>query len=374
MPRMWDLFCRVIDNFGDIGVCWRLAVDLANRGERVRLWVDDPRALAWMAPGGNPGVQVHEWPQALSAPSVGDVVIEAFACNPPDAFIAEMARKRPAPVWINLEYLSAEAWVERCHGLPSPRLVEPGRGMRKWFFQPGFSVATGGLLREPGLLEERAAFDRKPWLRDRLGLHLQPGEALVVVFCYDASPVEALAQSLTHALAPSAAMQDRRALIALAPGAAQQATQGLRLPEHTRTVFLPWLSQQEFDRLLWSADLNFVRGEDSAVRAMWAGAPFIWQLYPQQDLAHQTKAQAFVRQFLAQADPTPEVRQAVSAWWDTVNGLTGDAFDVPEWPSPRVLQDWAAACGRWRRGLCQQPDLCSALLHFVSLREGSPQA
>jgi hypothetical protein len=28
MPAMqlhWDIFCRVIDNFGDIGVCWRLA-------------------------------------------------------------------------------------------------------------------------------------------------------------------------------------------------------------------------------------------------------------------------------------------------------------------------------------------------------------
>ena len=31
---LWDLFCRVIDNHGDLGVCWRLARDLAARGER----------------------------------------------------------------------------------------------------------------------------------------------------------------------------------------------------------------------------------------------------------------------------------------------------------------------------------------------------
>jgi len=58
----WDLFCRVIDNFGDIGVCWRLAADLAGRGEAVRLWTDDAGALAWMAPQGAPGVQVCAWP------------------------------------------------------------------------------------------------------------------------------------------------------------------------------------------------------------------------------------------------------------------------------------------------------------------------
>ena len=58
---LWDLFCRVIDNFGDIGVCWRLAADLAARGETVRLWVDDPAPLRWMAPHGAPRVDVHGW-------------------------------------------------------------------------------------------------------------------------------------------------------------------------------------------------------------------------------------------------------------------------------------------------------------------------
>ena len=49
--RSWDIFCKVIDNYGDMGVCWRLAADLASRAHRVRLWVDDLAALSWMAPG-----------------------------------------------------------------------------------------------------------------------------------------------------------------------------------------------------------------------------------------------------------------------------------------------------------------------------------
>ena len=44
----WDVFVRVIDNYGDVGVCWRLACGLAARGEQVRLWLDDLTALDWM--------------------------------------------------------------------------------------------------------------------------------------------------------------------------------------------------------------------------------------------------------------------------------------------------------------------------------------
>jgi len=118
----WDLFCRVIDNHGDLGVCWRLAADLASRGETVRLWVDDPLALHWMAPGHEtttPGVTVLRWAEPLAEVDPGDVVIEAFGCDPPPAFVDSMARR--IPVWINLEYLSAEDYVERNHGLPSPQ-------------------------------------------------------------------------------------------------------------------------------------------------------------------------------------------------------------------------------------------------------------
>src|SRR5688572_29546076 len=104
----WDVFCRVIDNFGDIGVCWRLAADLAGRGESVRLWVDDAAALRWMAPGGAHGVDLVAWTDDTPALEPGDVVVEAFGCDPHPAFVARMAVRQPAPVWINLEYLSAE--------------------------------------------------------------------------------------------------------------------------------------------------------------------------------------------------------------------------------------------------------------------------
>ena len=155
---LWDLYCRVIDNYGDIGVCWRLGADLASRGEEVRLWVDDPSPLSWMAPVVHPGVKVLRWTGDAPPLAPGEVVIEAFGCDPPPAFVERMASAARPPVWVNLEYLSAEAYVERSHGLPSPQSSGPGVGLTKWFYYPGFTPATGGLLREPDLLDRQRRF------------------------------------------------------------------------------------------------------------------------------------------------------------------------------------------------------------------------
>ena len=170
----WDLFCRVIDNFGDIGVCWRLAADLGARGETVRLWVDDPSALAWMAPQGSANVDVLRWTDGMPLPAPGDVVVEAFGCNPPPDFVAQMARRDKPPRWINLEYLSAEAYAGRNHGLRSPQFSGPGQGLDKWFFYPGFEPGTGGLIREPGLMDARRVSTAAPGCKPAAG---RPGRA-----------------------------------------------------------------------------------------------------------------------------------------------------------------------------------------------------
>jgi uncharacterized repeat protein (TIGR03837 family) len=337
----WDLFCRVIDNFGDIGVCWRLAADLGARGESVRLWVDDPSALAWMAPAGAAGVEVIHWTSETAVPEPGEVVVEAFGCDPPPAFVERMRSR--SPVWIDLEYLSAEDYVERSHGLPSP---QPS-GLTKWFFYPGFTPCTGGLLREPGLMAARSAFDRDAWLREH-GCPRGPQERVVSLFCYEAPALPRLIEALSS----------QPTLLLLAQGAAQRQTLPL-LDERARrgalrAVALPWLTQPDYDRLLWSADFNFVRGEDSFVRAQWAGTPFVWQIYPQHDGVHAEKLEAFLDRFGA----PPPVRTLWQAW----NGLG-------LWPAALPAhEDWSAACLRWREALLAQDDLTTQLLRFVEAK------
>ncbi len=331
----WDLFCRVIDNWGDVGVCWRLARDLAARGARVRLWIDDASALAWMAPAGTGGVEVGAFDAAAEP---GDVVVEAFACDPPPAFVERMAVRTPAPVWINLEYLSAEPWVERVHGLRSPHRS----GLTKWFFHPGFTSATGGLLREPGLLAEHAAFDGDAWLAAH-GLARRDGERVVTLFCYDNPAVPALLDAL--AAEPT--------LLLLTPGHAQRLVS--TTPPGLRSAALPHLPQPEFDRLLRASDLNFVRGEDSLVRALWAGRPFVWHIYPQEDGVHADKLDAL----LARMPAVP----GLAEFWRGWNGL-GPWAPLPE------AGVWAAAMAAFRDGQASRLDLTGALWQFARGKAG----
>ena len=347
-PLRWDLYCRVIDNHGDAGVCWRLATGLAARGQQVRLVIDDASPLRWMAPLGAPGVQVGPWPGPAEP---GDVVVEAFGCDPPPALVQAMAARRPAPVWINLEYLSAEPYVERSHGLPSPQR----NGLCKWFYYPGFTPKTGGLLREDGLLDARAAFDRHAWLAAQ-GWPVRPGERVASLFCYEQPALPALLADLAR----------QPTLLLLTPGHAQR--QVGAAPPGVRLAPLPFLTQPGFDRLLWSSDLNFVRGEDSLVRALWAGAPFVWQAYPQHDGAHHAKVEAL----LAQA----QLPAAASALWRAWNGLPGAAWPgLPDaaWPgrpgaaaADRAGTDpWLQAQLDWRQRQLGTPDLVSQLHAFA---------
>lgn len=343
----WDLFCRVVDNHGDLGVCWRLAADLAGRGQPVRLWLDDARALAWMAPQGAPGVQVVPWTAEPPPLAPGPVVIEAFGCDPPPCFVAAMAALPRAPVWINLEYLSAEAYVERSHRLPSPQFAGPGRGLTKWFFYPGFTPATGGLLREPGLAAAQAGFDAPAWLAAQ-GIVRRPGERLVSLFCYPHAELPALLQHLA----------DAPTMLLTTPGAATEQLAALSPPPTVRTQTLPWLAQPAYDRLLWSCDLNLVRGEDSFVRAQWAGVPFLWHIYPQHDRAHEAKLEAFLARHLADAEPA--LAAAVGPWMRAWNGC---APWPARWPGGPA---WAAHARAWRDTLRSQTDLTGQLLAFVT--------
>ena len=354
-PRqVWDVFCRVIDNHGDVGVAWRLCADLASRGQVLRLWLDDTAALDWMAPDGLRGVEVVAWTDPPPDLAPGDVVVETFGCDPPQRFVQRMAERASPPAWVNLEYLSAEAYVQRNHGLPSPIILPDGRMLTKRFFYPGFTAGTGGLLREPGLLAARQAFDRDAWLRGH-GLAAQPGERLVSLFCYDNPALAGLLDLLA----------DLPTLLLVTPGVPAAQVSALLGPTLQRAALrarlLPYSTQQGYDHLLWACDLNFVRGEDSFVRAQWAGTPFVWQIYPQHGGAHAAKLHAFLDRMLAGAGGGGETATAASLRALSL-GLNGLATLPDEFPAPAP---WRAACQRWRDELLAQVDLSTQLIEFL---------
>ena len=368
---LWDVFCRVIDNFGDLGVCWRLSADLASRGHRVRLWIDDASALQWMAPGALdgrwPGVQVLPWNLShdtayLASLTAADVWIEGFGCEIAPEFIAFHAYSTGAtgqfslsnPGWINLEYLSAEPFVERSHGLPSPVMNGPAKGWTKQFFYPGFTPQTGGLLREPDLLQRQQVFaqpaQRAAWLA-RLGVDAAAGETLVSLFCYEPANLNALLARLDAMPTPT------RLLVTAgrASAAVRQAIKNDSTLRYLRTTYLPALTQPDFDHLLWACDLNCVRGEDSVVRALWAGKPLVWHIYPQDDDAHFPKLDAFL-DMLGADDGLRAFHHA----WNVGQAQPGNvALPVIDLPS------WSQTVQAARQRLLQMDDLTSRLLQFT---------
>jgi uncharacterized repeat protein (TIGR03837 family) len=375
---LWDIFCEVIDNHGDLGVCWRLATQLAACGHSVRLWVDDASALAWMAPGAVeghfPGIKVLPWtrpfeagmpPDRLESLPVADVWIEAFGCEIAPEFIAAQRHSTmvsgqhhsKTPVWINLEYLSAESYVERNHGLPSLVTRGPGQGLTRFFFYPGFTPRTGGLLHEPNLMARQAVFHRAGWLAGQ-GIQWK-GERLVSLFCYEPAALGAwLARLQAEARPTRLLVTHGRATTAVKAWFERQIGTTPASNGHGSLLisYLPALTQVAYDPLLWACDLNFVRGEDSLVRALWAARPFIWHIYPQDDGAHAAKLEAFL-DWLQAPD---SLRQFHRAW----NG-TDTRTELAELPSPDLLA-WQACALAARARLLAQGDLLAQLLRFVA--------
>jgi uncharacterized repeat protein (TIGR03837 family) len=369
------LFCKVVDNFGDIGICWRLARLLQHEHAiAVTLWVDDLASFARICPAVDTsaplqyidGVRVLHWrdQDAPCTPAeVADIVIEFFACEIPPAYVSAMAQCSPRPLWFNLEGLSAEDWVEGCHRLPS---MHPRLPLTKHFFFPGFTSRTGGLLREAPLGQQRDAFcaggERAEFLA-RLGL--TPAEQAarkVSLFCYPHAPVAALFGAWQAGSAPLVCLVPQGvAPDAVAAFLGAPAQVGAARTRGALTVrVIPFLSQIDYDRLLWACDLNFVRGEDSFVRAQWALRPFVWHIYPQDENLHHVKLRAFLQRYGA---PGAALADLSLCWNGAQEARAG-------WPAlwdqfSAELAPLAAHAALWEGQMLAHGDLAANLLAFA---------
>jgi len=373
-PRSCDIFCAVVDNYGDIGVCWRLARQLAHEhGLEVRLWVDDLHSFGAMLPELEVsearqvcrGIEICLWAEQMPEVQPADLVIGAFACQLPASYVLAMAARTPAPVWLNLEYLSAEDWVESHHGLPSPH---PSLPLTKYFFFPGFTSRTGGLLIERDLLAQRDVFQSdSPGLArfwQALGVAERQAEELrVSLFCYENPAIPGLLQTWVDGEAPvTCLLPEGRAVPQVAAffGALRGQAGSVWQRGSLRVQVLPFVEQPEYDRLLWACDVNFVRGEDSCVRAQWAARPFIWHIYPQHDGVHLQKLEALQRRYAAGL--TTQAGRAVAELWQAWNA--GNPAIAPAWRSFALHRAELARHGRdWAASLAGN-DLALNLLDF----------
>ena len=381
----WDIFCRIVDNFGDIGVCWRLAKQLhIEHGIAIRLWIDDLNAAQKIIPSLSvelnqqviDEIAILKWHADADFTVAADVVIEAFACELPTAYINAMAQKKSK--WINLEYLSAESWVADFHAKPSPQ----ANGLTRYFYFPGFAEETGGLIREANINKfdnnqnhPNSSFPRKresildgnsTWIPAFAGM--TESEAFenclkISLFCYPNAPILDLLIALQ-------AHKNKVTIYIPVSGILSKVADyfGVENIEIGQTFIkdnltieaLPFLSQNDYDKLLCGCDINFVRGEDSWVRAIWAAKPFIWQPYFQEENTHIKKLDAFLALFYAKLDAKHSIFEMHANWvgQQLLSGVVHDYLnDLSQ------ISDYTF---RQSQQLAKQTDLATKLVTFCN--------
>ncbi len=383
MQKRWDIFCKIVDNFGDIGVCWRLASQLrVEHGLEIRLWIDDLEAAQKIIPSLNIAensqvcdeITILKWHQDADFSQAAEVVIEAFACGLPAAYLAAMVLQHSK--WVNLEYLSAENWVDDFHAKPSPQ----ANGLTRYFYFPGFTEATGGLIREHDIAVQiqnhlETSFPRKresilnknsSWIPTFAGLtegEVSENSLKISLFCYPNAPIHDLFTALqTNNHAPSVYVPASSILPQIADffGVETIDVGDYFTRENLHVHILPFLSQANYDVLLRDSDLNFVRGEDSWVRAIWAGKPFIWQPYFQDENAHIKKLEAFLTLFYADFNEKQMLWKAHECW--AVGQMPVDVFNA----YLNSLNALKTNTLLRSQQLAQQPDLAAKLVIFCN--------
>ncbi|BCM24834.1 hypothetical protein ZMTM_10930 [Methyloradius palustris] len=373
-PKSCDIFCRIIDNYGDIGVCWRLAKQLAKEYDlTIRLFVDDLTTAKHLIPSLDTSkirqtvmqVEIVHWQAQFPSAIPADIVIEAFACELPDSYLQAMTEKQP--VWLNLEYLSAESWVDGFHAQISKHPTLP---LTKHFFFPGFSENTGGLLQENALIKERQSFQDSAeaqaqfWQKPQIPDAIEPKDKLLKVslFAYPEAPVTDLLESFTNASRPTLCLLPGNGLINVIEQYFDwSVSENSRITVGNLTLqHVPFLSQTEYDQLLWACDLNFVRGEDSWIRAIWAAKPMIWQPYQQTEQAHLPKLNAFLDLYThGLPGESKQVVERFHQAWSSGHLATNDWQQISD-----HLPAIAKQSKKFSDLLAQQTDLASRLVSF----------
>lgn len=378
--EVW-VFVRVIDNWGDVGVGWRLCMQLAcSFPWRVRLWIDDVAALGKLVLAAElaavqDAVMVEKWSDedsvSLRLAQLADpvMVIETFGCDLPSPVLRRMQQCQP--LWLNWEYLTAEDWAVDLQAMPSLQ----GNGLAKYFWFMGIDQQSGGLLREANYLSRRNEFLQQPCLqqafKQQYGLPLEHVGQLWLIFAYTSerwaqwlSMWRGADEPITLWLAGHEVADSLRAAGVIAADALQQVGDTFEL-EQVTMVRIPFVPQSAFDNLLWLADGAIVRGEDSFVRALWAGLPFLWHIYQQEESVHLQKLNAYWHK--ASINWPASVREAVLALSADLNGgeHLSESLRLRLWQNLRSeWQNWVNAASTWSDSLHLHSSAMERLARF----------
>lgn len=321
----FDIFCEVIDNFGDIGVVYRFANELfkkynsQDKDVKIRVFLDKTSELTALD---NKATEVEK--QTLNSIEFitfdyleknkdeihsSEVIVEAFGYNLPSWYLEKA--KSTSSLLINLEYLSSEEWTLDFH-LQESLIGAPK--LKKFFFMPGLSPKSGGIITPSSNLHIDSKYDDNNSFSlldysSFLTKDFVDNKKIGSIFTYEYN-FNTLFNSLN-------AQEEETILLCLGEKSQLSIKELLKIKynysfnndseylgkfDKIHIIFLPFMVQSKYDFLLSLCDFNFVRGEDSFIRGILSSKPFLWHAYLQEDLVHLDKIDGFLMVFNSFSD------------------------------------------------------------------------
>lgn len=285
-----SVLCKVVDNFGDIGVGWRLCKSInneqltMNNNDKVQLIVDDLCAFNKIDDRVKTdctfqvidGIEIYDWKDEELCHKVfsendGEklsIILELFQCGRPawmEKILFEEKLERTVHI-IMIDYLTAEKYAEDFHLLES---LTRSKKVQKVNFMPGFTEKTGGLI-----IDEQ-------WKT----LAEYDCNGPVLVFTYERNW-----SGLVNGIVES---NHKNTKVFVAQGRGKQSfVQAWEKQNNLEE--LPYLNQPEWDKMMKTCSVLFIRGEESMSRACLSGIPFVWHAYPQSEEYQLVKVNALL--------------------------------------------------------------------------------
>ncbi len=304
-----DIFCEIIDNFGDIGVVYRVSKELKKIFQNVRIIIVLNRLEEFKAI--NKRVKDVDYQEIdgliyitekylednIDSFGTADIFIEAFGCNVFEGYIKKA--KESSKLWINLEYLSGEKWIEDFHLQES--LID-SKTLKKIFYMPGFSEKSGGVIIDSSFLErkEYGAENREKVLEKYFPNCDFNNKLVGTIFSYERNFENLLDVLKDYGKETFLILMGEKTHKSFSEILQKKLTENFgKIVKYDKITMLyaDFLSQEEYEEVISAVDFNFTRGEDSFVRGILLGKPFMWHIYLQEEKAHMDKIKAFTERF-----------------------------------------------------------------------------
>ena len=281
-----DIFCQVIDNYGDVGVAYRLAREFkrVHPNKKLRFVINQTEELNLIRRSED--IEIILYKDISKIENSADLIIESFGCEIPKEYMDKALKK--SKLIINLEYFSAEKWVDDFH-LQESFL---GGNLKKYFFIPGLSKKSGGILLDNEFLERKKKVEaNKEYYLEKFEIK-EKYDLIGSVFSYEKN-FDSLIEELKKL--------DKKIILLILSEKTQKNfikyfDNGNNY-DKIKFVKLPFFTYDKYEELLALCDFNLVRGEDSFVRALLLGKPFLWHIYPQDENTHIKKLESFLEKY-----------------------------------------------------------------------------